>query len=183
MKFINISLENAYVIEPEPFKDTRGLFSRIFCEDEFRSINLVKKIVQVNHSITIKQGTIRGMHFQRVPMAEIKMVKCLRGSAFDVIIDLRKDSPTFLKWHGEILSAENMKMMVVPEGFAHGFQSMEQNSELLYFTTNFYSPEHEGVVRYDDPLIGISWPMKATDISEKDKKQPSLKRDFEGVVL
>ncbi len=183
MKFNKIFLENAYIVEPEPFEDIRGMFSRIFCEHEFQSISLVKNIVQVNHSITVEQGAIRGMHFQRPPMAEIKMVKCLRGSVFDVIIDLRKDSPTFLKWHGETLSDENMKMMVVPEGFAHGFQSMESNSELLYFHTNFYSPEHEGVVRYDDPLIGISWPMEATDISERDEKQPLLTQDFKGILL
>jgi dTDP-4-dehydrorhamnose 3,5-epimerase len=183
MKIAATPLKGAFIIEPEPFEDTRGMFSRIFCKKEFQSISFVKNIVQVNHSITVEKGAIRGVHFQRPPMAEIKMVKCLRGSVFDVIIDLRKDLPTFLKWHGETLSAENMKMMYVPEGFAHGFQTMESNSELLYFHTEFYSPEHEEAVRYDDPLINIQWPMEITDISEKDRNHPLLSQDFEGIVL
>ena len=183
MKIAATPLKGVFIIEPEPFEDTRGMFSRIFCKKEFQSISFVKNIMQVNHSITVEKGAIRGVHFQRPPMAEIKMVKCLRGSVFDVIIDLRKDLPTFLKWHGETLSAENMKMMYVPEGFAHGFQTMESNSELLYFHTEFYSPEHEEAVRYDDPLINIQWPMEITDISEKDRNHPLLSQDFEGIVL
>ena len=183
MKIMRIPLKNAYIIEPERFEDIRGMFSRIFCKKKFQSISLVKNIVQVNHSITVAKGAIRGMHFQRAPMAEIKMVKCLRGAVFDVIIDLRKDSPTFLKWHGETLSAENMKMVYVPEGFAHGFQTMESNSELLYFHTEFYSPEHEGGVRYSDPVTNISWPLEVTDISGKDQNYPLLSEDFQGIVL
>jgi dTDP-4-dehydrorhamnose 3,5-epimerase len=183
MKIAATPLKDAYIIEPEPFKDTRGKFSRIFCKKEFQAIGLVKDIVQVNQSITIQKGAIRGMHFQRPPKAEIKMVKCLRGSVFDVMIDLRRDSSTFLKWHGDVLSAENMKIMYVPEGFAHGFQTLEGNCELLYFHTEFYSSEHEGGVRYDDLLINIQWPMEITDISEKDRNHPLLSQDFEGIVL
>lgn len=183
MKIAAMPLKGAFIIEPEPFEDTRGRFSRIFCKKEFQAIGLEKDIAQVNHSVTVQKGAIRGMHFQRPPMAEIKMVKCLRGSVFDVIIDLRKGSSTFLKWHGEILSAENMKMMYVSEGFAHGFQTLEEDSELLYFHTEFYSSEHEGGVRFDDPLINIQWPMEITDISEKDRNHPLLSQDFEGIVL
>ena len=178
MRINKLVLEGAFVIEPEPSTDDRGLFARIFCKEELQSILHGKSIVQVNHSMTRHKGAIRGMHFQRPPTAEIKMVKCLRGSVFDVMIDLRSDSSTFLNWHGEKLSAENMKMMYIPEGFAHGFQTLEQNSELLYLHTEFYSPEHEGGVRYNDPKIGIKWPLEATDISERDRNHPLLAEDF-----
>ncbi|WDN90096.1 dTDP-4-dehydrorhamnose 3,5-epimerase [Desulfosarcina sp. BuS5] len=123
------------------------------------------------------------MHFQRPPMAEIKMVRCICGSVFDVIIDLRKGSPSFLKWHGEILSSENMKMMYIPEGFAHRFQTLQPNSELLYLHTEFYSPEHEDGVCYNDPKIGIKWPLEVTEISDKDKSYPFLTQDFGGIQL
>ncbi len=179
----NTPLQDAFIIEPEPFRDGRGLFARVFCRQELRDILHDKNIVQINHSITKQKGAIRGMHFQYPSKAEIKMVKCLRGSVFDVIIDLRKGSPTFLKWHGETLSSENMKMLYIPEGFAHGFQTLEENSELLYLHTEFYSPEHEGGVRYSDLSINISWPLDVTDISEKDRNYPLLSQDFEGILL
>ena len=178
MKIIKISLKDAYIIEPEPFEDARGRFSRIFCQNELCGMLNGKNIMQINHSLTRQKGTIRGMHFQRLPKAEIKMVKCLFGSIFDVIIDLRKGSPTFLKWHGVTLSAENMKMIYIPEGYAHGFQTLEKKCELVYFHTEFYSPEHEGSVRYNDPLINISWPLEVTDISKRDQNHPFLGEDF-----
>lgn len=181
MKIKPTPLQDAFIVEPEPFEDTRGRFARVFCRNELQSILHGKNIVQINHSLTRQKGAIRGMHFQGPPKAEIKMVKCLYSSVFDVVIDLREGSPTFLKWHGEILSAENMKIMYVPEGFAHGFQTLEKNSALLYLHTEFYSPEHEGGVRYNDPLINIQWPLKITDISEKDKKYPLLDQDFGGI--
>ncbi len=183
MQFKSIPIANAYIIEPEPFEDARGRFSRVFCQNELRNILRDKNIVQINHSLTRQKGAIRGMHFQRPPKAEIKMVKCLYGSVFDVIIDLRKASPTFLKWHGETLTSKNMKMMYVPEGFAHGFQTLEEYCELLYLHTEFYSSEYEGVVRYNDPLINIQWPLEVTDISEKDKKHPLLRQDFSGIIF
>jgi dTDP-4-dehydrorhamnose 3,5-epimerase len=181
MKIKPTPLQDAFVIEPEPVTDDRGLFTRVFCQNEVQSILQGKNIVQINHSTTRQKGAVRGMHFQYPPKAETKMVKCLRGSVFDVIIDLRKDSPAFLKWHGEILSSENMKMMYIPEGFAHGFQTMEGNCELLYLHTEFYSPEHEGGVRYNDPKIGIKWPLEVTDVSERDKNHPLLAEDFLGI--
>jgi len=183
MRTNKLPLEGAFVIEPEPFADDRGVFARVFCKQELQNILNGKNIVQINHSLTKQKGAIRGMHFQRPPKAEIKMVKCLRGSVFDVMIDLRQGSSTFLKWHGEVLSAENMKMMYVPEGFAHGFQTLEENSELLYFHTEFYSPEHEGRVRYNDPMINISWPLEITDVSERDQNHQLLSRDFKGIIL
>jgi len=183
MKFHQTSLKGAYVIEPEPFEDHRGKFSRIFCQEELKQIGHCKQIVQINHSLTKQKGAIRGMHFQKPPKAEIKIVKCIQGAVFDVIIDLRNSSDTFLKWYGEVLSAENMKMMYVPEGFAHGFQTLESNCELLYFHTEFYSPEYEGGVRYDDPLVNILWQIEPTDISIKDQNYSLLSNQFEGVVL
>lgn len=183
MKIKPIPLPDACIVEPEPVKDDRGLFARVFCRDELQSILQRKSIVQINHSMTGQKGAIRGMHFQYPPKAEVKMVKCLRGSVFDVLIDLRKDSPALLEWHGEILSAENMKMMYVPEGFAHGFQALEENCELLYFHTQFYSPEYEGGVNCDDPKIGIKWPLKSTEISVRDKRFSMLPPDFGGIQL
>lgn len=176
-------LQDAFVIESEPIEDTRGRFSRVFCQNELYDILNGKNIVQINHSLTRQKSAIRGMHFQRPPRVEIKMVKCLHGSVFDVIIDLRKGSTTFLKWYGETLSEKNMNMMYVPEGFAHGFQTIEENCELLYLHTEFYSPEHEGGIRYDDPLINIQWPLEITDLSEKDKKHPLLGQDFSGIAF
>ncbi len=182
MKFYQTPLD-AYVIEPDPFADHRGKFSRIFCRKELEQIGFQKEIVQINHSMTVQKGAVRGMHFQKPPKAEIKFVRCIRGAVFDVVIDLRYDSPTMLQWHGEVLSAENMKMMYVPEGFAHGFQTLKENSELLYFHTEFYSPEYEGGVLYNDPEINISWPMAITDISEKDQRHPLLSKDMKGIIL
>lgn len=178
-----LPLEDAFVIEPELVTDNRGIFARVFCQRELQSTLHGKNIVQINHSMTRQKGAIRGMHFQYPPKVESKMVKCLHGSVFDVIIDLRQGSSTFLKWHGEILSDENMKMMYLPEVFAHGFQTLEENCELIYLHTEFYSPEHEGGVRYDDPKIGIKWPLGITDISERDEKHPLLSEGFPGIVL
>ena len=183
MRINRLPLEDAFAIEPEPFTDDRGIFVRVFCQHELQNILHGKNIMQINHSLTIQKGAIRGMHFQYLPMAEIKIVKCLSGSVFDVMIDLRSNSSSFLKWHGERLSADNMKMMYIPEGFAHGFQTLEENCDLLYFHTEFYSPEHEGGVRYDDPKVGIKWPLEIMDVSERDQNHQLLSRDFKGIIL
>ncbi|MFC1856962.1 dTDP-4-dehydrorhamnose 3,5-epimerase [Thermodesulfobacteriota bacterium] len=182
MKFTKLPLDSAYLIEQKVIHDKRGMFSRLFCKQELESIGHKKEIVQVNHSVNLKAGALRGMHFQYPPSAEIKMVKCLRGSVFDVVIDLRRHSATFMKWHGEVLSGNNMKMMYIPEGFAHGFQALADNCELLYFHTEYYSPEHEGAVRYDDPMVGITWPRAITEISERDSRHPLLSEDFGGIL-
>lgn len=183
LKITETPIRDAYLLEPECHQDHRGMFTRVFCERELKEIGHEKRIVQINHSLTRARGALRGMHFQYPPKAEIKIIKCLRGSVFDSMIDLRHKSPTFLKWHREILSSENMKMMYVPEGFAHGFQTLEENCELLYLHTEFYSPEHEGGVRYNDPLINISWPLEITDISDKDNNYSLLAEDFKGILL
>lgn len=182
MKITKLPLKNACLIEPEPVSDHRGQFSRIFCKSELSKIlGHDKEIVQINHSINKKKGALRGMHFQYPPKAEVKIVSCINGAVFDVMIDLRKNSKTFLNWHGEILTKENQKMMFIPEGFAHGFQVLEQKSELLYFHTEFYSPDHEGSIRYNDPAINISWPLDISEISEKDKKHSFLDDKFSGI--
>ena len=183
MKFNRLPFEGAYIIEAEPFRDDRGFFSRIFCKEELQSIGLNKDIVQINYSVNKIKATVRGMHYQNPPKAEIKMVCCIRGAIYDVIVDLRKESSTFLKWHGEKISEDNFKIMYVPEGFAHGYQTLGDNSELLYFHTENYSPGYEGAVHYNDPQIKIKWPLEISDISEKDQKHQFLSDDFEGICL
>jgi dTDP-4-dehydrorhamnose 3,5-epimerase len=183
MKILENPFKNAFVLQAEPYVDHRGKFGRIYCQDELKQIGHYKQIVQINHSSTRKSGAIRGMHFQYSPRAEIKMVQCLRGSVFDVIVDLRRDSDTLLQWYGEILSDDNLKMIYVPEGFAHGFQTLEEDTELLYLHTEFYSPEHEGGVRYNDPMLSISWPLEVTEVSQKDQEYPLLSKDFQGIIL
>lgn len=183
MNFNPLPLQDAYIIEPNPYEDHRGKFSRLFCQKELKKINHIKPIVQINYSINKQKGTVRGMHYQKPPKAEIKMVQCLKGEVFDVIVDLRKNSPTFLKWHGEILSSKNMKIMYIPEGFAHGFQVLENDSELLYFHTEFYSPLYEAGVKYNDPKINIAWLLNPINISEKDQNYPLLTSVFEGVTV
>ena len=181
MQFRQLNTKDARLIYPEPHKDSRGLFSRVFCCREFGELGLSKNIVQVNHSLTRKAFAIRGMHYQDYPKAEIKMVKCIKGAVFDVIVDIRKNSPSFLEWASAILTAENMAMMFVPEGFAHGFQTLEPDTELLYFHTEFYSPEYENGIRFDDPAVGINWPELPSEMSEKDRDYPLLTNDFPGL--
>ena len=183
MKILETPLKDAFLIEAEPFEDNRGLFARIFCKKELMNINNNKEIVQINQSITKKKGSIRGMHYQISPFAEAKIVKCIKGRVYDVIIDLRKDSPTFLQHFPTELSKKNMKMIYVPEGFAHGFQTLEDNCELIYFHTNYYSAEHEKRINCKDNILGIKWPIEITDISEKDKKAETLEKNYEGIEL
>ncbi|GAB6038067.1 dTDP-4-dehydrorhamnose 3,5-epimerase [Fundidesulfovibrio butyratiphilus] len=184
MRFTALPLSGAYLVEPTPFRDERGFFSRIHCAKELQeATGQTKPIAQINHSRTEEPGSIRGMHYQLPPYAEMKIIKCVRGAVFDVIIDLRKDSPTFLHWCGEILSADNLHLMVAPEGFAHGFQSLEPGSEVIYFVTEPYAAGKEAAVRFDDPRIGIKWPLPVTVVSQKDRATPDLPVDFAGLVL
>ena len=181
MKFIESKIQNVYIIEPEPFIDDRGMFARIFGKEEFKEIGHSKEIVNINNSATKKKGSIRGMHFQYPPKAEIKIIKCIKGAILDVAIDIRKESPTFLQYHSEVLSADNMRMLYIPEGFAHGFQALNDDIEMIYFTTEVYCAEKEGGIRYNDPIIGIEWLLEVTNISKKDKELKLLKNDFEGI--
>lgn len=181
MIFTPTPLPGSYLIDLEPFNDERGWFARFYCKKEFEQLGHNKEWVQMNHSVTYLKGSLRGMHFQKHPYREIKMVRCIVGSVFDVIIDLRRNSETFLKWFGIELSAENKKILYIPEGFAHGFQCMQDHCELIYHHTEYYSADAEGGVRYNDPLIGIQWPMKVSAISMRDQSHSFLEKTFKGI--
>jgi dTDP-4-dehydrorhamnose 3,5-epimerase len=181
MIFKTTPLTGSYEIELEPIADDRGWFTRYYCKEEFASIGHQKEWVQMNHSFTAKKGTIRGMHFQVPPHGEIKLVRCINGAVFDLIVDLRRDSGTFLHCYGLELSAANKKMIYIPEGFAHGFQSLEDNSELLYHHSAVYTPGSEGGIRYDDPVLKINWPLSVTKVSERDRNHPLLDNNFKGI--
>lgn len=171
------------VVETEARRDARGAFSRWFCERELAPVLGGRHIVQINHSLTIAVGAIRGLHFQRPPCAETKLVRCLRGRVWDLALDLRAGSPTFLCWHAEELASESARMIVIPEGCAHGFQVLEAESELLYLHTAPFAPEAEGGVRYDDPRLAIDWPLPAIDLSARDRGLPFLQTHFSGLIL
>jgi dTDP-4-dehydrorhamnose 3,5-epimerase len=171
MKFTELELRGAFLIELDIKKDERGWFSRIFCRNEFSEIGHTKEWVQINHSTSKYCGTIRGLHFQKSPCEEIKLVRCISGKIFDVIVDFRANSETYLKWVSVELSADNKKMLYIPEGFAHGFQTLSDNVEIIYHHTEFYSPENEGGVRYNDPVLKINWPLPLSYISDRDLSQ------------
>lgn len=180
MIFEETKLKGAYIISLTVNTDERGGFARTFCKKEFEQIGHKKEFVQINHSYNTKKGTIRGMHFQLPPHQEIKLIRCVKGAVNDVIIDLRKDSPTFLQ-HIEVeISEENKKMVYVPENFAHGFQTLKDNSELIYHHTQLYSPNAESGMRYDDIALSINWKIPVTLVSEKDKKYKLIDNAFIG---
>lgn len=181
MIFTETKLKGSYLIDISPFSDERGWFARYYCSNEFEKIGHIKNWVQMNHSFSYKKGTLRGMHYQVAPYSEIKMVRCVAGVVFDVIIDLRKGSPTFLQWFGAELSAENKRIMYIPEGFAHGFQCLSGDCELLYHHSEFYYPDAEAGIRYDDKMINIEWPLPVSVISERDSNHTILGEDFKGI--
>jgi dTDP-4-dehydrorhamnose 3,5-epimerase len=170
MKFKPTIIAGVYEIEMEPFTDKRGWFGRFYCKNEFAEIGHDKEWVQMNHSFTKEKGALRGMHFQKAPYAEIKMVRCISGCVYDVVVDLRKDSETFLKWVGVELSAAKKNMIYIPVGCAHGFQTLSANCELIYLHSDFYNSSAESGVKYDDPAIGIKWPLEVQQVSERDQK-------------
>jgi len=161
-----------YVITKEPRKDARGFFVREFCIKVLKDSHIPFRIVQINKSMSVSRGTIRGMHYQKAPYAEDKIVQCLSGAIFDVALDLRPSSPTFGKWYGIELTDDNDTMLLVPKGCAHGFQALKDNTVVQYFVSQYYSPEAEGGIRWDDPAFGISWPIKRAVLSEKDSSWP-----------
>lgn len=171
------------LVEATPIEDERGRFVRIFCEAEYAELSPNLHWTQANISKTLKKGTVRGMHFQFPPAAEIKLIRCLRGRVFDVAVDLRANSPTFLHWHGVELSEENPVQFLIPQGFAHGFQTLTDDAQLLYLHTAPWSRQHEGAVRYNDPALSITWPLPVTTISEKDRNAQLLDKKFEGIYL
>ena len=182
LNITDTELQGAYIITPNKYEDERGSFSRVVCQEEMSLINQ-ENFIQVNHSITTKKGTVRGMHFQYPPNAEVKMVKCIKGSILDVIIDIRENSSSFLKSHTEILSAENMKMIYIPRGFAHGFQTLEDDTELLYFHSSIYTPSNEGALNVRDPLLNLKWPLDIINLSKRDNEHPFIGVDFKGVKI
>ena len=183
MKIHPTSIADLVAAESEAFKDERGAFSRLFCEQELLSFIGHRKIVQINHSCTEAVGAVRGLHFQHAPHAEMKLVRCLKGKVWDVAVDLRPQSPSYKRWYAQELSPQNAHMMVIPAGFAHGFQVLEAGSELLYLHTALYKPDSEGGVRYDDPALGITWPLPVTDISARDSSHAFIDSRFRGIAL
>jgi dTDP-4-dehydrorhamnose 3,5-epimerase len=177
MRFLPTKLAGAYVIEPEPREDERGLFARTYCRDEFAALGLNVAWVQCNVSFNRRQGTLRGMHWQDEPHAEVKLVRCTRGAAFDVIADLRPTSPTYRQWVGVELTADDRRAVYVPAGFAHGFQTLTDGTELFYQMSEFYHPDLARGARWDDPALGIEWPPTARRIiAERDLSFPDLPR-------
>lgn len=175
MKFTETKLKGAFVIDLEKREDERGFFARTFCADEFEKHGLVNRIVQTNMSRTLKKGTLRGMHYQIAPHQETKLVRVTRGAIFDVIIDIRPESPTFKQWFGVELTAENHTMLFVPRDFAHGFVTLTDDVEATYEVSEFYTPGVEEGIRFNDPEINIQWPIEILDTSEKDANWPDFK--------
>jgi dTDP-4-dehydrorhamnose 3,5-epimerase len=183
VKIIDTPILDLFTIETQSSKDDRGAFRRFFCVSELASIIGNRSIVQINHSHTAAVGAVRGMHFQYPPNAEMKLVRCLKGKVWDVAVDLRPTSLNYKRWHAQELSAKNAYMMVIPEGFAHGFQVLEADSELLYLHTAFYNPDYESGLRHDDPCLAIKWPLKVTEISMRDTNHAYIDSNFNGITL
>ena len=180
MKFIPTPLKGAYLIELEKRGDDRGFFARLFCENEFQQQGLVTRFVQINNSLSARKGTLRGMHYQLPPAAEVKVVRCIRGSLHDVILDLRPKSPTFGMSFAAELSAENRVMMYVPPGFAHGFVTMQDDTEAFYLVNAFYASDRERGVRFNDPRFNIQWPLDPAELSDKDRTWPDYDPIYHG---
>lgn len=183
MKYTDSAIKDVKIIETERVGDDRGFFRRLFCVNEFLNIGFDKKLLQINHSFTAKKGTFRGFHFQEPPYTETKIITCIRGKVFDIAIDVRKGSPTFLQCIGIELSDQNGKMIYIPDGFAHGFQTLEENTELIYLHSQIYKPEYEHSINVKDPVLNISLPIEITEISEKDKNILFKNEDFKGIDL
>lgn len=181
MKFQPTPLKDAHLIELERRGDDRGFFARFFCEREFAEAGLESRFVQMNNSLSAKRGTLRGLHYQLSPSAEVKVVRCLKGALFDAIADLRPDSPTFGRWFGAELNSENRLMMYVPRGFAHAILTLSEDAEALYLVSESYAPEQERGIRFDDPWLDIAWPIEPIEISPKDQNWPTFDPGFHGV--
>jgi dTDP-4-dehydrorhamnose 3,5-epimerase len=181
VKFRSTPLKDAFLIELDKRGDSRGFFARFYCEREFADAGLVSHFVQVNNSLSAKRGTLRGMHYQLAPAAEVKVIRCIRGALFDAIIDIRPDSPTFCNWFGAELNDENRLMMYVPRGFAHAILTLRDDTEALYLVSDFYSPENERGVRWNDRHFAIDWPVEPVEISPKDAQWPDFDPAFHGI--
>lgn len=171
------------LVQRKVIEDHRGFLSRFYCTEEFREAGINKPITQINHTLTRKKGAVRGLHFQHPPHAEAKFVSCMRGEVWDVAVDLRRNSPTFLHSHSEILSAANRKSLFIPEGYAHGFQALTEDCELIYLHTADYRHEAEGALNVSDPRLNIVWPLPIGDLSDQDRTHPLIDQYFQGVLL
>jgi len=174
MRFLPTEIDGVWIIEPEAREDHRGLFARVWCEEEFAAHGLATRFVQANTALSLRRGTLRGMHFQTGAAAEVKLVRCTQGALFDVALDMRPDSPTFRRWTGVDLSADDRRMLYIPAGCAHGYQTLTDNAELWYGTTHAYAPASATGVRYDDPAFAIAWPEAVTVISDADAAWPHV---------
>jgi dTDP-4-dehydrorhamnose 3,5-epimerase len=174
MIFKELQLKGVFTVDLEPKEDNRGFYARAWCRDEFGQHGLVTDFAQINISYTHKKGTVRGLHYQVPPHGEVKLVRCVRGAIFDVVVDMRPDSPTYRQWLGIELSADNRRALYVPENFAHGFASLTDDCELIYSISSSYHPEAERGIRYNDPAIGIEWPVDIEIMSDKDRNMPDL---------
>ena len=183
MKIRQTPIMGLVAIDSDSQIDQRGIFARLYCQKELCEIVGTRQILQINQSCTRNIGAVRGLHYQLEPHAEMKLVRCLKGKVWDVAVDLRSGSPTFLKWHAEELSPENATMMIIPEGFAHGFQVLEADSELLYLHTAYYASSAEAGVRPTDSRLSISWPLPVQDLSDRDLSHPLLTSDFTGLSV
>lgn len=180
--FTTTVLSDLLVVQRKAIEDDRGFLSRFYCTEEFAQAGMNKQIVQINHTLTRKKGAVRGMHFQHAPHAEIKLVSCLKGEVWDVAVDLRRGSPSFLQWHAEVLSATNRKSLLIPEGFAHGFQALTEDCELIYLHTAAYHPKSEDALNVADPRLGIVWPLPISEISARDRNHKLIDQSFQGIT-
>jgi len=180
---LDTPLTGLKIIERQQQSDSRGFLARLFCAEELAAAGWQKSVVQINHTLTQKAGTVRGMHFQRPPHAEVKLVACLRGTIWDVAVDLRAGSATFLQWHAEELSSANHRALLIPEGFAHGFQALSDDCELLYLHSAVYTPEAEAGLNPKDTMLSITWPLAITEMSARDAQHPMMDHQFKGVTL
>ena len=174
MQFEPTPFKDAWIVTLDPIGDDRGYFARAFCRKEFEAYGIEADMVQCNASFSKEAGTLRGLHYQTDPASETKLMRCVQGSLFDVIVDMRPESPTYLQYFGVHLSAENLKMLFIPRNFAHGYLALEPNTAAYYLVGEYYTPELERGVRYDDPLLGIDWPLEVNVISQKDRNWPLL---------
>lgn len=182
-QLVDTPLAGLKIVERSRQSDERGFFSRMFCAEELQAAGWSKPIAQINQTLTRRQGTVRGMHFQFPPHAEMKLVNCVRGEVWDVAVDLRRGSPTFLKWFGARLSAQNGHALLIPEGFAHGFQALGEDCELIYFHTCAYHAASEGAVHPEEPRVAIQWPEAIAELSTRDRGHPILPPAFQGILL
>ncbi|MCP9749908.1 dTDP-4-dehydrorhamnose 3,5-epimerase [Ferruginibacter sp. HRS2-29] len=183
MELIAGNIAGLYTVSLKKLEDERGFFARTYCKNEFAKIGFNKEFVQFNHSFNKSKGTIRGMHFQVPPFAETKLIRCVQGAVYDVAVDLREGSPTFLQYAGIELNEENMLAVLIPEGFAHGFQVLKDNSALIYHHTEVYTPGADGGIRFDDPALAIQWPLDPLLVSQKDREYKLIDQNFKGIKV